>query len=32
MRAIKWCAALALGFMAGVFCFLILAILERSGN
>jgi hypothetical protein len=28
----KVCAALALGFMAGVFCFLILAILERSGN
>lgn len=24
--------AIALGFMVGAFCFLILAILERSGN
>jgi hypothetical protein len=28
----KTFAVLALGFMTGVFCFLILAILERSGN
>jgi hypothetical protein len=32
MSAEKICAALALGFIAGVFCFLILAMLEKVGN